>query len=374
MKKIIIVEPERRNIEHLMFNSSVIQILYSIFYDANIVFYADKEHAELIEKETKIKLKKRHLDIKINKQKTIQKVITDFICMLRFARGKPDAIVYLSATPSILLLSKVFLKKIAIYYFFHDNLELLNEKYNIFNYFYWLRPALNIKRNNVAHIVLSESIKMELEKVAPGVSFEAIDLPCHSSIVDMSSRVIPPVMNIGAIGFGHTKKGSHLIFELENLVSISRRVQLHHIGQFKDNKILIPNDTNVKIHGGNRPLCPEEFNLQIEQMYYCIFFYPKHSYKLTASGAIFDALVRLKPVIAMRNAYFEYIFSKMGNIGYLCDSIEEMSIIINTLSGQDESDYFTQQQNIKIGLKKFSVEIIERQMKKIISATENMYD
>jgi hypothetical protein len=54
-------------------------------------------------------------------------------------------------------------------------------------------------------------------------------------------------------------------------------------------------------------------------------------YKYLASGAVFDAINAEKPIIALRNDYFEYLFSKFGAFGYLADSIDDMADIIRGL-------------------------------------------
>jgi glycosyltransferase involved in cell wall biosynthesis len=103
-------------------------------------------------------------------------------------------------------------------------------------------------------------------------------------------------------------------------------------------------------------------------MHYCIFLYPKNSYKLTASGALLESLAHLKPVISLRNSYLEYIFNKMGNIGYLCSTIEEMTVIIKEISQeQDTNIYIKQQENIRSGLWYFSTDYLEDELLKIIS-------
>lgn len=41
--------------------------------------------------------------------------------------------------------------------------------------------------------------------------------------------------------------------------------------------------------------------------------YSAEAYGLTRSGAIFDALAAAKPVIALRTALFDELFSKLGH-------------------------------------------------------------
>ena len=82
----------------------------------------------------------------------------------------------------------------------------------------------------------------------------------------------------------------------------------------------------------NRPLPREEYDRLAGELDYMLFFYPTDSYRLTASGAVMDAIAMRKPVIALRTDYFEYIFGKFGKAGYLVDSTEQMVETVERLS------------------------------------------
>jgi len=102
-------------------------------------------------------------------------------------------------------------------------------------------------------------------------------------------------------------------------------------------------------------------------MHYCVYCYPVDSYRLTQSGTVFDALTHYKPVIALKNACFEYLFSKMGNIGSLCATMEEMaSVIKKIVDEKDNALYREQQRNIRSGLKHFSLECVEGRLREMV--------
>ncbi|MDY6263411.1 MAG: hypothetical protein SPM09_03285 [Fibrobacter sp.] len=76
----------------------------------------------------------------------------------------------------------------------------------------------------------------------------------------------------------------------------------------------------------------EEYNRFVNQMHILLFLYDKGSYKLTASGAILEAIWNQKPIIALHNYYFDYVFEKFGNLGFLCDSVDELVDKINEVA------------------------------------------
>jgi hypothetical protein len=364
--KIILFEPQCRGIEHLVFNSCIIATIQTIFEDSTIILYADKDHIDAIQRTLNLNIQQIPLILPCGCAENMKRRLFDLTTILTIKKFKPDILICLSVTPLTVLFSKIFLEIFLffIFYFFHGVLETLTEKYYFWNYNYWLRPSLSLKRNNTTHIVLGENTQKELRKLIPNIAIKAIDHPYFIQNKNLIIDNLSTILNIGTVGFACLFKGSNQIFELEQ--NIGSNIQLHHIGKIIDPCICVPKDTRVKIHGGNQPLPPEEFNALIDQLHFCVFFYPQDSYRLTASGAIFDALTHLKPIIAIRNPYFEYIFYKMGNIGYLCDTIDEMTVIIGRIvKERDVSEYRKQQKIIQDGLKYFSPEYIEKSLLKI---------
>ena len=61
-----------------------------------------------------------------------------------------------------------------------------------------------------------------------------------------------------------------------------------------------------------------------------------------------DAISFEKPVIAIKNDFFEYYFNKFGNIGYLFDNVNDMAKkMIEITANPNEEEYFIQKENIK---------------------------
>jgi hypothetical protein len=368
MKKVILFEPQCKGLEHLIFNSSILAMVSRIFAGNSVKIYGEEKHISLLQERVAISAVK----VKLPKGcfLGIKKVLFEFNSLLKIKKEKPGLLFLLSVTPFTIIISNILFRNTVFFFFFHGILETLYNKYYFYNYNYWLKPAFAFQGKNNINIVLGENIKQELEKFLPGVkNIYTLDHPYPRYSKGVLSNYFPMKVKIGTIGFGWIEKGSHLIFELEKKLQYINlnTIELHYIGQILDPDIKIPDDTLVKIHGNDKPLEENDFNILVDEMYYCIFFYPVSSYKLTASGAVFDALTHLKPVIAIRNAYFEYIFNKMGNIGYLCDSLEEILVCIQYLDRfKNINIYREQQKNIINGLKYFSIEYLETKLKDIV--------
>ena len=84
------------------------------------------------------------------------------------------------------------------------------------------------------------------------------------------------------------------------------------------------------------------------QIDYALFTYKLNSYKYTASGALIDAINFEKPIIALSNDYVKSYFDIYGNIGYLCNSYEELKNKIITITKNfPKEEYEIQVKNIQ---------------------------
>lgn len=82
--------------------------------------------------------------------------------------------------------------------------------------------------------------------------------------------------------------------------------------------------------GGLLPF--SQYNWYVTQMDAIALFYKPGSYKLTASGAVLEAIWNEKPIIAFENEYFKYLFLKFGPLGILCKNTEEFIFMLNHIS------------------------------------------
>ena len=120
---------------------------------------------------------------------------------------------------------------------------------------------------------------------------------------------------------------------------------------------------NIILRGKDNYLDRKDFENLISKIDYALYFYSSNKYKLTASGAIFDAINARKPIIALENDYFIYLFKKYGTIGYLCKNIDEMAEVINNIRKEKKTifnfDNYINQLSIDSFTKNF-LNIIER--------------
>lgn len=108
----------------------------------------------------------------------------------------------------------------------------------------------------------------------------------------------------------------------------------------------------------------DQYSSYVKGMDYLLFFYDPNSYKLTASGAILEAIWNEKPILALRNAYFDYLFEKYGPIGYLCDNVKELLQKIDQIETGPVKPEFVE--NLRMARKDLLPENVLKQLRKII--------
>lgn len=335
---------------HLHFNSQLIEILSNI---ASIVEYRGVQN---IGNHQNIRHKKLYV-VKGTKKSVI--IWRFFFTLLNdlwqlIVTPYDEIIVYsFDATVSVRLLNmfnKILRKRVIM--FRHGSMEMLQTNPSGKGFFYRFENNLtkqfffnkNIKiSESLYFFVLGDVILKNLSDLLPKDKikhFYSIDHP-----YDFNRNVLikeiekKSKLYIGTVGVFNEYKGGKSFLQLAKILNEKglNNVNLSVSGKIEfDVKILQSAGIDLPSNQGETMLSVEELKKRIDQLDFILYFYPSDTYRLTASGAIFDAINRKRPIIAMRNDYFEYIFNKFGPIGYLVDSVSEMADIIYRISTNTE--------------------------------------
>jgi hypothetical protein len=245
-------------------------------------------------------------------------------------------------------LNKYLKRKILI--FCHGELEGLSVDYNpngilakiikklSINFF--LNNRIEIQKS-IYFVILGDKLLSNLSSTIDRrklMKFISLDHPYFFEFKEkVSKSSTNKKLHLGTIGSMSNAKGYLSLIKflqsIENLVLFS----YEHIGKFVVNKNIISKfnfDRNIS----NIELSRNEYNEIIESLDYILFFYPTSTYKLTASGAVLDSILHEKPILALKNDYFQYLFEKFGPFGNLYENIEQMiSDIPNVLNNQNKA-------------------------------------
>jgi hypothetical protein len=187
-----------------------------------------------------------------------------------------------------------------------------------------------VKISNGIHFsIMGEMIKKNLAELLSKdkmSKFVSID---HSYILKKPEAVgvkkIEAKLSIGTVGLLNETKGMSSFIEFIKKIDSAYRqkINISVTGKIEKNAQLL-DSLGIDIVSSDQTISRNEYNKRIKNLDILLFFYPKSSYKITASGAIMDAVFQEKKILALNNDYFEYVFDKFGHFGYLTNNIDEM--------------------------------------------------
>jgi hypothetical protein len=121
----------------------------------------------------------------------------------------------------------------------------------------------------------------------------------------------------------------------------------------------------------DRPLTPDEYRRRAASLTYAIGTADPAHYRLVASASFLDALSYGKPGVYLRNPFVEYYFRKMGDIGYLCDSYEEMRATLLSIIREFPTEHYRKQRdNIRRGREIFAPQLLARGLREIVEGAK----
>lgn len=91
----------------------------------------------------------------------------------------------------------------------------------------------------------------------------------------------------------------------------------------RNDDVEFSNNINVLELNNKYLLSPEEYASRI-QMSDLLIFFNDDNYNLVSSGSFFDCINYKKPLIAIKTQQWEYNFDKYGNIGILCENLNQI--------------------------------------------------
>jgi hypothetical protein len=184
----------------------------------------------------------------------------------------------------------------------------------------------DILKENIGNILCNEK----------SIKFISIDHPYLFKSIELHKRDNVK-LKVGTVGVLNKIKGFYSFVEFVNKMNahIRKSLDISVVGAIYEDATLLK-DLNIELSSENNSLLDrDEFDYRIKQLDYILFFYPPESYRITASGAIFDAICYEKPILALKNDYFEYVFEKFGSFGFLFEDINEMIYKIQGISGNE---------------------------------------
>lgn len=190
-------------------------------------------------------------------------------------------------------------------------------------------------------LVLGDNIKQNLNNYISEDRlhfFITSDHPYYSERVDSEHFFNSKEIHIGLVGSitQNKQRGGDNLLSFVKEMSKYPQIIIHIISRV--HKDLIP-AISPYVHFDNKDgeyLSKKEYEHFINQMDYLYYPYPSDSFKLTASGAIFESIVNEKPALMYSNSYFKYLNQKYGIFGYFIDEYDSLDLFVSILGDVEE--------------------------------------
>lgn len=372
MKHIKIVDYYAINAFHEVVNLAMIFICARIF--DNVVYISGKSANKNLRKlclqheeyySSNISLKHRIVCEKDSMLGALFRTLLGFFITLYeyLFTAKKCVILYNYTNPlsmPIILILNIILRK-NIIFMMHGELELQYKKISFYHPAMWYQMCYRFSFNNLLTkspaylLLLGDSIKQNIVQLYPDIVDRILTI-WHPYFVDESecgSWVMHKPIRIGTVGSMKKEKGLDSLITLSVLLEKEindNELIIESIGKVENIEVL--KWEKIKWIGAKGILPREDFENYIKELDFILYLYPVDSYKLTASGAIMDAIKFQKPILYLENDYFNHLIGD-EHIGYSACKVEDLAIIIRRIIKNMCVDNF--QPSFKCLMKKVSI-------------------
>jgi len=359
---ILVCEPECKGFAHEKINAAYLLSLSIAFPQEEILFVGEMQHIICLKENLKnYKIDIEYLDVGIpdpSQSNYIKLFLFYRLNKMLFGlvdKFRINRLMYLSISSSNLYVLKFFLKNnkscLSCVVVIHGILENIKKSWikmfmKIFGFPFWFRIPLTLFQiDNLKYIVLSEGVKSQLLATCKELKGKVYATFFPYIYDEYDKKRSGHGHNLIFGSFGGIKSPSEFLALANNLYQLQKKFNSNFLVIGPGANINFPD--NVRIPSQGKRLNRSQMREYAQQIDYSVFVYPRGAYTLMASGAFFDAISYVKPIIAIRTPFFEECFRLMGDVGYLCEDIVEMENLLTSLIiNQSSERYNNQCQNI----------------------------
>lgn len=270
------------------------------------------------------------------------------------------------------LLQKLGLCKKKLIIFLHETSYLdISKSFSIKIASRALSMALKMGLNKKSYfIIIGDYIKKELYKKInlSKNSLIALDHPLDVSEVYTIKRPNRP-LKLASIGVQNKEKNADYFLDLAKISKksiLKQEVVFSTIGRLEIDFDHLDIVQHYSLNYDDYLIPFEIYEELILEQDYLLFFYGE-AYNLKTSGCLLDAIKYQKPLIALHSNITNYYLEKYGDIGYLCNSLEEMNSLIESLTkNRNEDEYLEMVQKIKQVKDSLNIDSFKKELNEII--------
>jgi hypothetical protein len=369
---ILVFEMVWTGTHHAPGNSATIQTIATAFPDQPVRVFADTSHLDELRDDpaltghTNVSFQAVSLSAHyrfrpqiVSLRRLWREWLTLWAALAAVPPKEPTLIVLISATPTAIFaaarLARMTRRRIGVQVGLHGN---LNDAYG------WrprnpllraldLRAALTARHGGqVRFLVLEPTIRQALAESLPAILSRTDVLPLPINQAELA-RVPDPALRlplqIGLVGQATEAKGiiPFLAMACRFRKTHPGQVEFHLVGRAPPGSELsrfAPLASPVSTD----PLPRAAFVAALSRLHFVCLPLQSGYYDLSASGALIDAVTWLKPVIASDRPILRDLFSRFGDLGYLCaDTAAMQAAITAVLATMDTARYASQTETLR---------------------------
>jgi hypothetical protein len=385
-EKILIVEPQCWDLEHASFNAALLASVLSAYPDDEVVFMGEECHLRNVRVAITKYAPRDAARVEWRPISLLPRYATgwlrffaeyrDFAGVLGEAeRLAVRCVLFMSVSNSGVLALKLRMRQWPesrpVFTVMHGMLNRIVGRWPTkpWNWLLNLRALLRLPQPpGLWYLVLGDSIHRALVEMQPRLvkNFQAIDIPNIPADTPSAADTVTADgtrLRFGHLGVGNITKGfgifARIAKEFANVSPGAEFTLVGYLSTFRE-------DTDYSAVTGivDEPLPLDEYARRAESLTYAVNAANPQEYKLAGSSSFIEALFYGKPGICLRNDYVEDCFRVMGDIGYLCDTPEQMIETIGAIIREfPEERYNKQVANIIRGRAKFAPQAVGHRLR-----------
>lgn len=358
-EKIIIIDNVIIGNNHLVINSGIINMAQFLFEnytkDKEIIFFGETSHtsslAKLVDSNNNCKVSFYPVEVIKPKTGIFQKEISWIKKMLKDKKFIDELFeINRIYQPKLIIISTIL--PINLYLFINKINTILNQKFLILlhgevellfdknlNFSekikrYLLEKAFKKIPPNTQLIVFTDHIKKSLIERFNFSDHQIISINHPILKFERNNLEISDCITFSHLGLANKRKNSALIFKLaDNFENIIKKgsCRFSIIGRVIESDInnITP---NVEIESKNNQPIPNDTYIElISKSDYSLIFLLEEEYVYRMSGSLLDSIQFQIPIIALKHTFITELFEKGGDIGFICDSYDEMLEVVNQI-------------------------------------------
>ncbi len=362
---IYIVERHVEDYLHVLANVSLIKIIRQVYSKDDICFKSAQKHSEHVHQYFERDLPRLTFEPFKNRNEgstrfsrffsLLKKTFDDVIFFNSLIKklDERDLLFISHIYPHSLValnLLKVFHLKKSVFVILHGEVEYVffykSFSQKLIGLLYKISFLLKSKKLNFILLTKASEGVFQKSSYLRKNEIISIELPTFTEINYSSNQTISHFpIKIGHIGSAGLRKNVHKLYSLAlknaDLIT-NKKLELSVVGVLEESIKPHLNDLVLNYVGDqiNSPLSRQKYDLHIRDLQYAVFFYDENDFLLRSSAAVFDAVFYEKPIIALTSKFFENLFSTYGEMGYLCENLDEMDNVLKKITSTKKDDEY----------------------------------